>query len=69
MGLRLIEWLLKRVARRDFDDVKLYCTEVLVILLQGSDANQAQLGSSGGIDVLLESVAVGVVLLCVICLR
>ncbi|KAK1336291.1 LOW QUALITY PROTEIN: hypothetical protein QTO34_004096 [Cnephaeus nilssonii] len=54
----LLRWLLKRLkAKMPFDANKLYCSEVLAILLQDSDANRALLGELEGIDVLLKQVS------------
>ncbi|XP_054581010.1 beta-catenin-like protein 1 [Eptesicus fuscus] len=54
----LLRWLLKRLkAKMPFDANKLYCSEVLAILLQDSDANRALLGELEGIDVLLQQVS------------
>ena len=54
---KLLPWLLKRVTRREFDSNKLYATELLAILLQGSPANQKRLGQLNGIDSLLQAVS------------
>ncbi len=53
----LLAWLLKRVRIRSYDPNKLYASEILAILLQGHEANQQLLGESGGVDVLLQSLA------------
>ncbi|XP_006101511.1 beta-catenin-like protein 1 [Myotis lucifugus] len=55
----LLQWLLKRLkAKMPFDANKLYCSEVLAILLQDSDANRELLGELDGIDVLLQQLSV-----------
>lgn len=42
----LLQWLLKRLkAKMPFDANKLYCSEVLAILLQDNDENRELLGS------------------------
>ena len=57
----LLAWLLKRVRVRQYDNNKLYASEVLAILLQGgneaSQVNQQLLGERDGIDILLQSLA------------
>lgn len=57
----LLAWLLKRVRVRQYDNNKLYASEVLAILLQGgseaSRANHQLLGEKDGIDILLQSLA------------
>ena len=57
----LLAWLLKRVRVRQYDNNKLYASEILAILLQGgsdaSIANQQLLGDRDGIDILLQSLA------------
>uniref|UniRef100_A0A8C2SFL4 Beta-catenin-like protein 1 n=1 Tax=Capra hircus TaxID=9925 RepID=A0A8C2SFL4_CAPHI len=48
----LLQWLLKRLkAKMPFDANKLYCSEVLAILLQDNDENRELLGELDGIDV------------------
>ncbi|XP_044774428.1 beta-catenin-like protein 1 isoform X3 [Neomonachus schauinslandi] len=47
----LLQWLLKRLkAKMPFDANKLYCSEVLAILLQDNDENRELLGELDGID-------------------
>ena len=53
----LLKWLLTRVKAKKFDPVRLYASEILAILLQGSDANRAALAAADGVDRLLQSVA------------
>jgi beta-catenin-like protein 1 len=53
----LLEWILKRLkAKMPFDANKLYCSEILSILIQDTNENRLQLGTidgigNGGIDV------------------
>ncbi|XP_048353914.1 beta-catenin-like protein 1 [Sphaerodactylus townsendi] len=55
----LMQWLLKRLkAKMPFDANKLYCSEVLAILLQNKDDNRELLGELEGIDVLLQQLSV-----------
>ncbi|KFO91286.1 Beta-catenin-like 1, partial [Buceros rhinoceros silvestris] len=55
----LTQWLLKRLkAKMPFDANKLYCSEVLAILLQNNDDNRELLGELDGIDVLLQQLSV-----------
>nr|BAE27033.1 unnamed protein product [Mus musculus] len=55
----LLQWLLKRLkAKMPFDANKLYCSEVLAILLQDNDENRELLGELDGIDVLLQQLSV-----------
>ncbi|XP_075908283.1 beta-catenin-like protein 1 [Petromyzon marinus] len=55
----LMQWLLKRIrAKMPFDANKLYCSEILSILLQNNDANRELLGEMEGIDVLLQQLSV-----------
>ena len=53
----LLTWLLKRVRIRQYDENKLYASEILAILLQDHTPNQSLLGNSDGIDILLQSLA------------
>ena len=53
----LLQWLLKRISVRQFDPNKLYCSEILSILLQTSVENRTLLGDLNGVDVLLQSLS------------
>ncbi|XP_028392477.1 beta-catenin-like protein 1 [Dendronephthya gigantea] len=51
----LIAWLLKRLRKTPvYDANKLYCSEILSILLQNTQENRQLLGAVNGIDVLLQ---------------
>ncbi|KAM4692383.1 beta-catenin-like protein 1 [Rhinophrynus dorsalis] len=55
----LLQWLLKRLkAKMPFDANKLYCSEILAILLQNNDDTRELLGELDGIDVLLQQLSV-----------
>uniref|UniRef100_A0A671PA16 Beta-catenin-like protein 1 n=1 Tax=Sinocyclocheilus anshuiensis TaxID=1608454 RepID=A0A671PA16_9TELE len=55
----LMQWLLKRIkAKMPFDANKLYCSEILAILLQNNDKTRELLGEMDGIDVLLQQLSV-----------
>ncbi|KAI4879142.1 hypothetical protein NFI96_004148 [Prochilodus magdalenae] len=55
----LMQWLLKRIkAKMPFDANKLYCSEILAILLQNNDGTRDLLGELDGIDVLLQQLSV-----------
>ncbi|KAG5838037.1 hypothetical protein ANANG_G00219540 [Anguilla anguilla] len=55
----LMQWLLKRIkAKMPFDANKLYCSEILAILLQNNDSTRELLGEVDGIDVLLQQLSV-----------
>lgn len=49
--------MLHRLRPRDFDSIKQYVAELLAVLMQGGEANLRVMGESGGIDCLLEGVA------------
>lgn len=53
----LLVWLLKRLRVRQYDANKLYASEILAILLQGSETNHRLIGEKDGIDILLQSLA------------
>lgn len=53
----LLVWLLKRLRTRQYDNNKLYASEILAILLQGNETNQRLLGEKDGIDILLQALA------------
>ncbi|XP_022265210.2 beta-catenin-like protein 1 isoform X5 [Canis lupus familiaris] len=52
------EVLIDALAKMPFDANKLYCSEVLAILLQDNDENRELLGELDGIDVLLQQLSV-----------
>lgn len=55
----LMQWLLKRMKQKvPFEANKLYCSEILSILVQDNDENRLTLGTLDGIDVLLQQLAV-----------
>lgn len=54
----LLQWLVKRLKQKgQFNPNKLYCSEILSILVQDSDEIRLQLGALEGIDVLLQQLA------------
>ncbi|XP_033123796.1 beta-catenin-like protein 1 [Anneissia japonica] len=54
----LMQWLLKRLkSKLAFDANKLYCSEILAILLQDTLENRELLGEINGIDSLLQRLA------------
>lgn len=58
-GQGLLQWLIKRLKQKiPFNPNKLYCSEILSILVQDNDEIRLQLGSLDGIDVLLQQLAV-----------
>lgn len=55
----LMVWILKRLKQKlPFDQNKLYCSEILSILIQTENDNRLQLGDCEGIDVLLQQLAI-----------
>lgn len=55
----LLQWLLRRLKQKTpFDANRLYCSEMLSILVQDTGANRLLLGQLDGIDVLLQQLAV-----------
>lgn len=55
----LLQWLLKRLKlKMPFEGNKLYCSEILSILIQDNVDNRLLLGSLDGIDVLLQQLAI-----------
>lgn len=54
----LLAWILRRLkARLPFDANKLYCSEILSILLQNHEENKKLLGEIDGIDTLLQQLS------------
>lgn len=54
----LMQWILKRLKVKQYDANKLYCSEILSILLQNTNENRILLSSLDGIDVLLQNAAI-----------
>lgn len=55
----ILAWILKRLKQKmPFDANKLYCSEILSILIQTNNDNRLMLGTLDGIDVLLQQLAV-----------
>lgn len=55
----LLDWLMKRLKEKSpYHPNKLYCSEILSILLQATPENRAMLGDIDGIDILLQQLAV-----------
>lgn len=54
----LLSWILKRLKGKGFDANKLYCSEILSILIQSTNENRILLGESDGIDLLLQQLAI-----------
>ncbi|KAI1321301.1 hypothetical protein EDD11_006638 [Mortierella claussenii] len=54
----LLPWMMVRLKVKAFDSNKQYCSELLAILLQSSSDNRNALGRLGGIDSLLQFLAV-----------
>ncbi|XP_063971774.1 beta-catenin-like protein 1 [Lytechinus pictus] len=54
----LMQWLLKKLKPKvTFDANKLYCSEILAIILQDTEKNRVLLGEHDGIDALLQQLA------------
>ncbi|XP_071489872.1 beta-catenin-like protein 1 [Diadema antillarum] len=54
----LMQWLLRKLKPKvPFDANKLYCSEILAILLQDTERNRILLGELDGIDALLQQLA------------
>ena len=61
---KIIQWLIKKLNPKNklkdktLDDNKLYASEILILLLQNNKENQFTFGKIGGIDHLLNTLAV-----------
>ena len=53
----LMEWLVHRLQKQEFDSNKQYASEILAILLQSSEKNQLKFGEKNGIELLLRAIA------------
>lgn len=54
----LLQWLLQRIKRKEYDSNKQYASEIMAILLQDSRANVLKLGELDGMDVMLQVLSV-----------
>lgn len=54
----LMQWSMKRLKVKGYDANKLYCSEILSIMLQSTEDNRVLLGTFDGIDILLQQLAV-----------
>jgi beta-catenin-like protein 1 len=56
---QLLRWILGKVKQRggEVDSNKQYTSELLAILMQHSEKNQARLGEANGIDTILQAIA------------
>ncbi|KAJ3270364.1 hypothetical protein HDV01_007889 [Terramyces sp. JEL0728] len=50
----LLDWLLERIGRKEFDSVRQYCSELLSILITNSVENRTKLVGKDGIEILLQ---------------
>ncbi|KAF9433296.1 hypothetical protein BGZ76_009636 [Entomortierella beljakovae] len=55
---KLLSWIIKRLKLKTFDSNKQYCSELLAILMQSSSENRRAFGKMGGIDDLLQFLAI-----------
>ncbi|KAI8349282.1 Catenin-beta-like protein [Mortierella sp. GBAus27b] len=55
---KILPWILQRLKVKAFDSNKQYCSELLAIFLQNSPENRQAFGKLGGIDELLQLLAV-----------
>ncbi|OWZ70372.1 beta-catenin-like protein 1 [Cryptococcus neoformans] len=53
-GTALLQWLLQRIKKKEYDSNKQYASEIMAILLQDSRANVLKLGQLDGMDVMLQ---------------
>lgn len=54
----LLAWILKRLKVKQYDANKLYCSEIVSILIQSTNENRILLGELDGIDILLQQLAI-----------
>lgn len=55
---KLLPWLLNRAQSKTHDENRGYATELLSILLQGSQLNRLELGKDDGVEILLNIASV-----------
>jgi beta-catenin-like protein 1 len=55
---KLLPWLLNRAQSKTHDENRGYATELLSILLQGSQLNRLELGKNDGVEILLNITSV-----------
>jgi beta-catenin-like protein 1 len=51
---KLLTWLLKRIKVKTFDSNRQYASEMLSILLQGSQNNKIKFKDAGGVSIVLQ---------------
>jgi beta-catenin-like protein 1 len=49
----ILQFLLRKIAEKEFDDNQLYCSEILNVLAQNHTGNQVKIAQLGGIDTLM----------------
>lgn len=54
----LLAWIMKRLKVKGYDANKLYCSEIVSILIQSTNENRILLGELNGIDILLQQLAI-----------
>jgi beta-catenin-like protein 1 len=64
---KLLPWLLNRAQSKTHDENRGYATELLSILLQGSQLNRLELGKNDGVEILLNIASVRCKILKVSC--
>lgn len=57
-GTALLQWLLQRIKKKEYDSNKQYASEIMAILLQDSRENVLKLGQLDGMDVMLQVLSV-----------
>jgi beta-catenin-like protein 1 len=62
----LLQWLLERMARKPFDSNAQYASEILSILLQGSQSNALKVANDHGVDTLLTLLSVSILVACAV---
>ncbi|ORX46686.1 DUF1716-domain-containing protein [Piromyces finnis] len=54
----ILEWIINRISKKEFDSNKQYCSEILAILLQNSSANRIKFCELDGVICLLKALSV-----------
>ena len=58
----VLKWLLDRIQRKEHDENRGYAAELLSILLQDNQKNRLEFGKADGVEILLKTLSVCLVL-------
>ena len=59
----VLQWILNRIQRKEHDENRGYAAELLSILLQDNQKNRLEFGKADGVEILLKTLSVCLVLI------